>query len=477
MSRKRLPIWRTLLVIGVDALAVAAGLLTAYWLRFFSPLTHVIQIRNGFDPQQYLAMFPYAWAIWMIALRMENLYRRRSRVFDKMVVRRIISGSILAVLVLIAINYFWRGGPEQPSYSRTLTVIMLGVVICALLAERLVLDQIFRWMILHRGIGQSRTLILGTGPLAEHICKTLLRHPERGILPIGFLNGRPGAPARDTLAGLPVFGTIDQLTDVLIGERVDEVVLAQPLVERDRLPVLLIQCERALVEFSIVPETNELLLSGMTVETIDGVAMLGTRETPLQGWNAALKRMIDFMLALIGLIATSPLIALLAWMIKRHDGGPSFFFQERMGIDGRLFRMIKLRTMRLDAEHQGPSFASDHDPRATQLGHVLRKLHIDELPQLYNVLRGDMSLVGPRPERPYFIEKFLDSVPGYMARHKVKSGITGWAQVNGLCGLHGSIDERLKYDLYYIENWSVWFDMKIIIMTLFRRQAPVQKTQ
>lgn len=460
---------------AADAVAVAAGLLTAYWLRFHSPLTGVIQIRNGYDPQNYLWMFPYAWAIWMIALRMENLYRRRSRVLDKMAVRRIVSGSFLAVLVLIAINFF--GGPDQPRYSRTLTVLMLGVVIVVLAAERVALDFIFRWMVLHRGIGQSRTLILGTGPLAEYICRTLLRHPERGMLPIGFLNGRPGEPAPDALAGLPVLGSIDRLPEILVQERVDEAILAQPLVERARLPHLLIQCERALVDFRIVPETTELLLSGMTVEMIDGLAMLGTRETPLQGWNAALKRLIDFVLALAGLMLASPLIGLLAWLVKRHDGGPAFFFQERMGIDGRLFRMIKLRTMRLDAEKQGPAFASDHDPRATRMGAILRKLHIDELPQLLNVVRGEMSLVGPRPERPYFIERFLDTVPGYMARHKVKSGITGWAQVNGLCGLHGSIDERLKYDMYYIENWSVWFDMKILFMTLFRRPAPAQKTR
>ncbi|MCE5228377.1 exopolysaccharide biosynthesis polyprenyl glycosylphosphotransferase [bacterium] len=475
MNRKRLPVWRTLLVIANDALAVGAGLLLAYWLRFFSPLTHWVHIRNGFDPQHYLAMFPYAWVIWMVALRMENLYRRRSRVFDKMVVRRIVSGSMLAVLVLIAVNYF--GGPGQPSYSRTMTVMMLCLVIAALFGGRIVLDQIFRWMVLHRGIGQSRTLIIGTGPLAEYICRTLLKHPERGVLPIGLLNGRPAEASPDSVAGLPVLGTIDQLTEIIAASKIDEVILAQTLVDRDRVPGLLIQCERALVEFSIVPEATELLLSGMTVETIDGLAMLGTRETPLQGWNAALKRMIDFMLALVGLIVMAPLIGLLAWLVKRQDGGPAFFVQERMGIDGQLFRMIKLRTMRLDAEKAGPSFASDYDPRATRLGAVMRKLHIDELPQLVNVLRGEMSLVGPRPERPYYIEKFLDAVPGYMARHRVKSGITGWAQVNGLCGLHGSIDERLKYDLYYIENWSVWFDFKIILMTLFRKPVSATKPQ
>ncbi|MEN6624763.1 MAG: exopolysaccharide biosynthesis polyprenyl glycosylphosphotransferase [Candidatus Sumerlaeia bacterium] len=473
MSRKRLPVWRTLLVMANDVMAIALGLLFAYWLRFYSPLTTLIHIRNGFDPQHYLNIFPFACLIWLVALRMENLYRRRARVLDKMILRRIVSGSCLAVLVMIAINY----GPDRPLYSRWLLVIMLGVVIAALVLGRLILDRIFRWMIIHRGIGQSRTLIIGTGPMAEHICRTLRRHPERGMLPIGILCGRPGESHPSEIAGLPVFGTIDDLAAVVQSERVDEVIIAQPLIDRERMPALLIQCERLLVDFSIVPEATEILLSGMTAETIDGLAMLGTRETPLQGWNAALKRLIDFVLALAGLIAAAPVIGLLAWLIKRQDGGPAFFTQERMGIDGRLFRMIKLRTMKLDAEKTGPSFASDFDPRATRLGAVLRRLHVDELPQLLNVVRGEMSLVGPRPERPYFIDKFLDTVPGYMARHKVKSGITGWAQVNGLCGLHGSIDERLKYDMYYIQNWSVWFDVKIIFMTLFKKPVTLTKPQ
>ncbi len=466
MSRKRLPVWRTLLVMAQDTFAVGAGLLAAYWVRFHSPLVQFIPARGEYSPQDYLAILPVAWLLWMVALRLENLYRRRSRVFDGAVVRRIFTGSCLALLVLIAFNFY--SGPEKPSYSRTLTIIMLGTVISALVAGRLALDVLFR-SLLSRGIGQSRTLVLGTGPLAERVVHSLRRRPELGLLPVGALNGRPGEPCPSELAGLPVLGTVDNLERVLTWQRIDEVILTQPLLDRERIPALLLQCERALAEFRIVPEANELLVSGMTVEMVDGMALLGIRQTPLQGWNAALKRLVDFALALAGLILAAPLIAIFAWLVKRHDGGPAFYSQERMGIDGRLFRIIKLRTMSLAAEQAGPTFASDEDPRATPLGRVLRRLHLDELPQLLNVLRGEMSLVGPRPERPFFIEQFLDTIPGYMARHKVKSGITGWAQVNGLCGLHGSIDERLRYDLYYIENWSLWLDLKILLLTLFRR--------
>ena len=249
--------------------------------------------------------------------------------------------------------------------------------------------------------------------------------------------------------------------------------------DRSHLLELLVQCERAMVVFRIVPETTELLVSGMTVETLDGIPMLGLRETPLQGWNAALKRLIDIIAACAGLILAAPILGILAWLIRRQDNAPAFYKQERMGIDGRLFHIIKLRSMRPDAEQQsGPVFASEFDPRCTKFGHFLRKTHLDELPQLLNVIRGEMSLVGPRPERPHFIDHFRDDVPQYMARHRVKSGITGWAQVNGLCGKHGSIDQRLKYDLYYIENWSLWLDVKILFLTLFGKikQGPIEQS-
>jgi lipopolysaccharide/colanic/teichoic acid biosynthesis glycosyltransferase len=174
-----------------------------------------------------------------------------------------------------------------------------------------------------------------------------------------------------------------------------------------------------------------------------------------------------------GLILLAPIIGALALLVWWRDRANPFFRQQRMGIDGRMFEIIKLRTMRPGAEMEtGPTFAGDADPRCTPLGLILRQTHLDELPQLINVLRGEMSLVGPRPERPYFIQQFREDVPRYMARHRVRSGITGWAQVNGLCGRHGSIADRLKYDLYYIENWSLWLDIKILLVTLLGRQRP-----
>jgi exopolysaccharide biosynthesis polyprenyl glycosylphosphotransferase len=477
MSRKRLPVWKALLVMAVDISSIGLGLVSAYWLRFHSPLADTIHIRNGYDPEHYLAMLPVAWVVWFLALRLENLYRRRSRMIDFNVVRRIVTGSCVALLVVIAISFFHRATDgTRLEYSRLMTCIMLGVTIVWLIVNRAFLDLFYRNLILKRGLGQARTLILGTGAIAEDLYERLHAHPEHGMLPVGLIRGRASndaAPCDKTDRGTPIVGTATELDAVLARERVDELLVAQPDLSKEHLQEILLRCEQALVEIRIVPNTTELLLSGMTIETLGGYPLLGIRDTPLQGWNAALKRLIDITAAAIGLTLTAPFIVIGAWLVHRHDGGAAFFQQERMGIDGRLFRIIKLRTMRLNAENEtGPTFATDRDPRCTPLGGVLRRTHLDELPQLLNVLRGEMSLVGPRPERPYFIEKFRDQVPRYMARHKVKSGITGWAQVNGLCGLHGSIVDRVKFDLYYIENWSLWLDIKILFLTVFAHVKP-----
>jgi exopolysaccharide biosynthesis polyprenyl glycosylphosphotransferase len=485
MSRKRLPIWRTLLVMTCDALAIGVGLFGAYWLRFDSPLTTLLPVEKGYDPAWYLRVLPLAWLVWLAALRLENLYRRRASAFDFSVVRRVVTGSCLALLLLIAWNFYWRGGPE---YSRLVTALMLVTCVAMLLAGRVALHFLFRWLLVNRRVGQSRVAIVGEGPLASSLWRALHARPELGMVPVGLilpLRSAPGDAETMTIAppdaeapkfpfsGAPVLGRAENLKDVLVAHRVDEVIFVKPTSDRASLMEMLLACEQAMAVFRVVPAVNDLLMSGMVVESIEGIPLLGVRETPLQGWNAALKRLIDVVAAGLGLMLTGPPIAVLAWLVWRHDRRNPFYWQERMGIDGRLFRIVKLRTMRPDAEHAtGPTFADERDSRVTPPGAILRRTHLDELPQLWNVLRGDMSLVGPRPERPCFIEQFREDMPHYMARHKVRSGMTGWAQINGLCGHHGSIADRLSYDLYYIEHWSLWLDVKILMMTLFGQQKP-----
>lgn len=461
---------------AADISAIGAGLAFAYWFRFGSG---VIEATKGYDPADYRWILPWTWGVWFLALRFENLYRRRSKILDFNVLRRIATGSIFAVLMMFAIVFYVR---RVTDFSRVLIPIAYLSVVGFLIVERICLDRLFRYLTRRREFGLTRALILGGGRLARRVYQSLEEHPEHGLAPIGLLvdTHATGDSDRDPPSGdpdgirtPPILGTVDDLTEVIKAERIDEVILAQPELDRARIPALLDECERCMASFRIVPDTTELLFSGMTVETLNGIPFLGARETPLKGWNAALKRLIDFVGAVVGLIALSPVLAVIALMIAVRDGRPIFYHQDRMGIDGHGFRIWKFRTMHPDAESaSGPVFADDRDDRCSPLGATLRKYRLDELPQLVNVVMGDMSVVGPRPERPYFIEKFRDDIPKYMTRHKVRSGITGWAQINGLAGKHGSIAERLEYDLYYIENWSIWLDIKIVALTLYRSYGP-----
>jgi exopolysaccharide biosynthesis polyprenyl glycosylphosphotransferase len=229
---------------------------------------------------------------------------------------------------------------------------------------------------------------------------------------------------------------------------------------------IILGCEDLKVEFQIVPDMVEVMAARARVVSFDGIPLISLGRTPLEGWNRVLKRSLDVALSSAGLALLSPAFALLGIWIKLDSKGPVFFRQQRLGRDGRKFFQYKFRSMIEDAEQQtGPVFAKEDDPRRTKVGAFLRKSNFDEFPQLYNVLRGDMSLVGPRPERKFFVDKFKEGIPRYFLRHKVKSGITGWAQVNGLRG-NTSIEERTKYDLFYVENWSLAFDIKILFLTL-----------
>jgi exopolysaccharide biosynthesis polyprenyl glycosylphosphotransferase len=230
---------------------------------------------------------------------------------------------------------------------------------------------------------------------------------------------------------------------------------------------IILRCEREMVDFRLVPDLFEVLTSNVAVVGIDGVPLMGLRPLPLDSaWNRFLKRVFDVAGSLIGLVLAAPIIAVASVFIKGGSRGPVFYRQVRCGEDGKEFVLYKLRTMKVDAERQtGPVMALEDDPRKTPIGRFLRKYNLDELPQLYNVIKGDMSLVGPRPERPYFIEQFKYSIPRYMSRHHIKCGITGWAQVHGLIQAT-PLEERIKYDIYYMENWSLLLDLRIILMTV-----------
>ncbi len=267
--------------------------------------------------------------------------------------------------------------------------------------------------------------------------------------------------------GAPVLGRISDLPSLIDEHSIDEAIIALPEASHEEILTIISLCERGKVSIKVYPDVFQIMAAQVSIGDLGGLPLLTVRDVALRGWRLTLKRAVDLIGGAIGLVVLSPLMLLVAVLVKLDSQGPVFYTQVRMGLDARPFWMIKYRSMRTDAEAEtGPVWATEDDPRRTRLGAFIRRFSIDEWPQFINVLLGEMSLVGPRPERPVFVEQFKRSIPRYMDRHREKSGLTGWAQVNGLRG-DTSIAERTKYDLWYIENWSLLLDFKIILKTIF----------
>jgi Undecaprenyl-phosphate glucose phosphotransferase len=321
-----------------------------------------------------------------------------------------------------------------------------------------------RW---RAGIGLKRILIAGAGDLGRLVADKILEHRELGYQIVGFVDDRATG---DHLGyrGLPLLGTIDDAAEISARESVDHLYIALPPDQHVRMLQLIESTSRECVDVKVVPDLLQVIALRARLEDLDGIPVININDVPLQGFNTIVKRAIDMAISSAALLILAVPFFIIAALVRLTSRGAVFYRQERMGLDGKPFMIYKFRSMYDDAEAEtGPVFASHDDPRRTPIGKLLRHSNIDELPQLWNVLRGEMSIVGPRPERPNFVAEFKDKIPQYMLRHKVKAGITGWAQVNGWRG-NTSIEKRIEYDLYYIENWSVRLDLKIMWLTLLR---------
>ena len=266
--------------------------------------------------------------------------------------------------------------------------------------------------------------------------------------------------------GIPILGSYEDVPNLLQKMEIDQLIVALPLEDNDYLTKVMEYIGDSIVDIKIIPDIYQFVSVGGTIEEFDGLPVISLQTTPLEGLNLVLKRAVDILLASILIIVLSPLMLLLALLVKLSSRGPVFYSQERVSVDGTPFTILKFRTMTSDAESSGPGWTKPGDSRVTKIGSFMRSTSLDELPQLLNVLRGDMSIVGPRPERPVYISEFRKHIPHYMLRHKVPAGMTGWAQVHGWRG-DTSIDKRIEFDLYYIENWSLLLDIKILWLTLF----------
>jgi len=367
--------------------------------------------------------------------------------------------SVGTIISVAANSFLIRNGPD---YSRRMIVFSWILTIVLVTLGRLLYSRLI-WSLQSRGIGGARVLIVGTGETGRILLQTMRRSPGLGYEVVGIVS--QDSRAEDN--GVPILGTTDELLSLVRSEHIDEVIIALPdATSREILPIIS-DCHRARVATRVYPSAFQLITSDLSIGHLGGLPLLTVRDTVLRGWRLTLKRAMDIMGSAVGLVILSPFMLVTALLIKLDSSGSAFYTQERMGLDEKPFQMVKFRSMREGAENEtGPVWAVKGDPRRTRLGAFIRRYSLDELPQFINVFLGEMSLVGPRPERPVFVEQFKQIIPRYVERHQEKAGMTGWAQVNGLRG-DTSIVARTKYDLYYIENWSILFDLKILIKTFF----------
>ena len=449
----------------VDAVAVFTGFMLAVWIRFDSGW---IPLPKGQPPRMmYLYAAVVVTILFLFIFRSLELYRRPQfgHVTDRIprLVRACGMGTLLATALAFVIQ-------SNPPFSRLTTGIAMLTVTGLVIIERNILFQLERHYAKHQAT-KKRVAILGTGELAARLKDGLEGEPRRRAKVVAFLRTNEESVSPAIPSGM-LRGSVQDLPGLLEAGEVDEVILANPSnLTHERMVEMILQCERALVNFQMVPDMFGLLTSRVDLENVDEIPLLGMTRWPLDYfWNRIAKRIEDIAGAAVGLVISAPIIMMAALLIKRSSPGPVFYRQERCGERGRVFMLFKLRTMLEDAEAEtGPVWAKEEDPRRTRVGAFLRRHNLDELPQFWNVLKGDMSLVGPRPERPHFVEQFKEDISRYMWRHVYKPGITGWAQISGLRG-NTDIRERIKYDLYYLENWSLAFDFKIMAKTFFSRE-------
>lgn len=448
----------------LDILLLAVSFVLAYQLRVSlnwpEPLVNEVPLR------QYTSLLLIEVITVVVTLFFYRQYyiRRSTSRVDQIyyIVAAVFVGNLLSIAIY---TFIFKNDPVVLDFPRAM-IVYFGLFAIILLVIGRVFHQVVRsWLLKKRGIGKDRLLIVGSGDMAKIVLQRVLWSPNLGYELVGVCNenGRP-FPEHPQV---PNLGHPMYLSKIIEDHKIDELMIAMPEQGHRATVQILSYCETEQVTVKIFPDVFEYVTSQATLDDLGGLPLLSVRDNALRGYMLIFKRLMDFTGAALGLVLTSPLMLLTAVAIKLESPGPVFFIQERMGLDGRPFKMIKFRSMRKDAEKDGPGWTTDDDPRQTRFGALLRKFELDELPNLINVLLGEMSLVGPRPEQAHYVAQFRETIPQYMARHRERGGMTGWAQVNGLRG-DTSITERTKYDLWYSANWSILLDIKIILRTVWQ---------
>jgi len=446
------------LALVIDTLLITAAWLLAYVVRFHLGLPHAADASTALMP--FVKILPIVCVCDLVALGILGLYRppRTRSVFR--LAGQLVRAAAIGWLLTLSALYTYRAS----DYSRGLLMIFLFLNPVALMGSRWILRTVMR-AVHRRGWGVKRAAIIGTGRLAQKVLHGIHADPVVSTHVAYFLT-EEDTVRREHVHDVPVLGAAVDMQRIIRKHPVESVFVAIPAGKPAKQEAVLNLLARLPVSVAVVPDFKGVVTLNTSVDEMDGLPVIQLVDTPIQGWNAVVKRVIDLVGAIVLLTLLAVPMLLIAAAVKLTSKGPILFKQTRMGLGGKPFTILKFRSMRVDAEDEtGPVWASRKDPRCTRLGRFLRHWSLDELPQLLNVLVGTMSLVGPRPERPTFVEEFVESVPAYMLRHNVKAGITGWAQINGLRG-DTSLKKRLQYDLYYLDNYTLGFDLFILIRTL-----------
>ncbi len=442
-----------------DGLIVAGSYMLSYYIKFESIFSGANA--GGHLPiGVYFSHLYYLVPSYIFLYYLVNLYtsRRALRLWNEFVdiVQANVIGSIGFMVILFML--------KQKDFSRSMIAIFFFVNVFLTTLAHGLLRRFLRY-IRKKGYNIKHILLVGYSRAAEAYISRILENPQWGYDVTGVLDDF--VPIDTSYHGVKVIGKIEQLGDYLENGSYDEITITLPLDDYDRLEELVAKCEKSGVHTKFIPDYSSLFPSNPYTEDVQGIPVINIRYVPLtNSVNRLSKRVVDIVGSLFAIILFSPIMILAAIAVKSTSKGPLIYKQERIGLNGAPFMMYKFRTMKVQTEdEEKKGWTTKNDPRVTEVGAVLRKLSIDEMPQFFNVLVGKMSLVGPRPERPQFVEKFKEQIPRYMVKHQVRPGITGWAQINGYRG-DTSIRKRIDYDIYYIENWSMAFDIKILLGTI-----------
>lgn len=445
--------------IFLDAVVIVAAYILAWYCKFEWFGADGIR---AISKEEYFSFLQYIVPVFLILYYWCGLYLSKRYSSSIAEIFNVLRANAIGVLVIVVGFYVFK----IVDFSREMFAIFFGITCSVEIIYRQIL-RFFLRSIRRKGYNIKHIMLVGYSRACEIYINRIMENPQWGYDVCGILDDH--IPAGTTYRGVKVIGRIDNIHVILPENKLDEIGISLSLGDYSRLEELVNICEKSGVHTKFIPDYNSVIPSKPYQEDLAGLTVINIRHIPLTNViNKVIKRIMDIVGSVVCILLFSPIMIVSAIIIKLSDGGPIIFSQERVGLHNKKFRMYKFRTMRQQTEEEEKKgWSKKGDTRVTKVGKFLRMTSLDELPQMVNVFKGDMSLIGPRPERPQFVEKFKEEIPRYMIKHQVRPGVTGWAQVNGYRG-NTSIRKRIEYDLYYIENWTVFFDIKILFLTIFK---------